>query len=847
MKSIRRIVLSGGCVVLGIVALGWSLSWGQARATAIKPAELLPAGTVLYATAEGDLLHQAAWEQTAAYEAFRKSGLLDSLSRLMTSVIEQVPDERAKTVATIGQFLSEHGASVAVALPEGEGPPLPYAVIVAHDAGPHAGVLNELAESFGLGAEIKTEKIGKRSITKGLIPETPGIEIGWWAEGNHLVIAVGLNAVASAVAVAEGKSPNFASTTHAKQLAAKVDFDRTAIGWMNFAAIQTRIGGIPIPAGEDQTVGQVLKTMGLSSIRTVLVQSGYKGRSLWSTMDIDAPGPRTGLLGLSGQSTMTLADLPPMPVENVGFAAQSLSLANAYDEVLTVVRNVAKLGPPGASEELESHLEQMPEFLGCNLRDDLLATLGPVQCVYSDLNQAMFGADYGLAVQVKDAAKLRATLGKLIDRAGDQIPPQFFSVVRRQKHGRELITLQIGGGGFNPTLVVDDKWLGLGSSSQTAESFAMRLNGDLPSWKPNAETTAALAAVPKQFAAVSVAHPRQTIRGLVAAAPFLIGLAETGVNQASQFGALPPIKLPKTAIELPPAELVVQPLFPNVSWAVVDQTGFHWTTRSSAPAIPLVSGADGSSVVVVAVLVALLLPAVQQAREAARRAQSMNNLKMIGLAMHNYHDTFNSFPPGTIPSKKLKPDERQSWQVLLLPYLDQAPLYNALAVDPRESAPWDGDQQQRWIATDIPTFRNPSQSAAHRQGDPAPTDYVGWAGVGQDAPTEKCKDNKKGIFGYDRATKMRDILDGASNTIMVSDGVGKDRGPWAQGGKSTIRALTMKPYVNGPDGIGSPHVGGFNVSLADGSVRFVSQNIDQNVLEALATRAGGEVVGAGDF
>ncbi len=846
MKNIRRIVLCGGWSVLGIVALGWSLSWGQARGAAIKPAALLPAGTVLYATADGDVVHQAAWEKTAAYEAFRKSGLLDSLSRLATSVIEQVPDERAKTLATIWQFLSEHGASVAVALPEGEGPALPYAVIVAHDAGPHAGALNELVESFGMGAEIKTEKIGKRSITKGLIPETPGVEIGWWVEGNHLVIAVGMNAVAEAVAVAEGKSPNFASTTHAKQLAAKVDFDRTAIGWMNFAAIQARFGDLPIP-GADQTVGQILNTIGLSSVKTVLMQSGYKGRSLWSTMDIEAPGPRTGLLGLSNQSTMTLADLPPLPVENVGFHAQSLSLAKAYDEVLGLVRNVAKLGPPEASEQLEGYLEQMPELLGCNLRDDLLETLGPVQCVYSDLNQAMFGADYGLALQVKDAAKLRATLGKLLDQAAEQIPPQFFSVIRRQKHGRELITLQIGGGGFNPTLVIDDKWLGLGSSSQTAESFAMRLSGDLPSWKPNAETTESLAFVPKQFSAVSVAYPRQTLRGLIAATPFLIGLAESGVNQASLFGALPPIQLPKTAIELPPAELVVQPLFPNVSWAVVDKTGLHWTTRSSAPAIPLVSGADGSSVAVVAVLVALLLPAVQQAREAARRTQSKNNLKMIGLAMHNYHDTFNQFPPGTIPSKKLKPEERQSWQVLLLPYLDQAPLYNALAVDQRESAPWDGDQQQNLIATDISTFRNPSQPAAHQQGDPGPTDYVGWAGVGRDAPTEKSKDNKKGIFGYDRATKMRDILDGTSNTVMVSDGVGKERGPWAQGGKSTIRALTTKPYVNGPDGIGSPHTGGFHVLLADGSVRFVSQNIDQDVLEALATRAGGEVVGGVDF
>ena len=842
MKYIRRVGLGCGLAVIGTMALGWSLSWGQAGGAAIKPAALLPAGTVLYATADGDLAHQAAYEKTAAHEAFRKSGLLDALSKLVTSVIDQVPDERAKSVAEIWQFLSEHGASVAIALPEGQGPAIPYAVVIAHDAGPHVGVLDELVKSFPPDVPFQTTKVGKRSITKGLIPETPGVEIAWWAEGNHVMLTVGIDAVASALAVADGKSPNFASTAHAKQLAAKVDFDRVAVGWMNFAAIQARFADIPIPGG-DQTVGDVLKTLGLSSLNTVLMQSGYKGRSLWSTMDIDAPGPRTGLLGLSNQSTMTLADLPPLPIDNVGFYAQSVSLAKVYDEVLGLVRNVAKFGPPGAADEVEGYLEQMPEYLGCDLRNDLLAALGSVQCVYSDLNQAVFGADYAVALQVKDADKLRATIDKVLDHATQQIPPQFFSVIRRQKHGHELVTLQIGGGGFNPTLVIGDKWLGLGSSSQSAESFAMRLTGDLPSWKPNAETTESLAVAPKQFSAISLSYPRQTIRGLIAVAPFLIGMAEGGVTQASQFGVIPPFELPKTAIELPPAELVVKPLFPNVSFAVVDEAGIHWTTRSSAPAIPLISGADGSSVAVVAVLVALLLPAVQQAREAARRTQSKNNLKQIGLAMHNFHDTFNYFPQGTIPSKKLKPEERQSWQLLLLPWIDQAALYNEMKVSMQESAQWDGDKQQPFNANEITVFRNPSQAAPHRPGDPAPTDYVGWAGVGKDAPTEKCKDDKKGIFGYDRVSRIRDITDGTSNTVMVSDGVGKDRGPWAQGGKSTIRALTAKPYVNGPDGIGSPHAGGFHVLLADGSVRFVSANIDPDILEHLATRAGGENVG----
>ena len=86
-------------------------------------------------------------------------------------------------------------------------------------------------------------------------------------------------------------------------------------------------------------------------------------------------------------------------------------------------------------------------------------------------------------------------------------------------------------------------------------------------------------------------------------------------------------------------------------------------------------------IAIIAILVALLLPAVQQAREAARRSQCQNNLKQIGLALHNYHDTHNQFPPGTHETGDLKPEQRLSWQAEILPYLDQAPAYHQLSFD----------------------------------------------------------------------------------------------------------------------------------------------------------------------
>ncbi len=139
----------------------------------------------------------------------------------------------------------------------------------------------------------------------------------------------------------------------------------------------------------------------------------------------------------------------------------------------------------------------------------------------------------------------------------------------------------------------------------------------------------------------------------------------------------------------------------------------------------------------------------------------------------------------------------------------------------------------------MPNFLNPSM--ANPPTEYGPSDYVGIAGVGADQPEKVNPDHKSGIFGYNRQTKFSQITDGTSNTVMTSES--KEPGPWAAGGRGTVRAFTTKPYINGPDGFGGNHAGGCVMGFADGSVRFISENIDPSVMEALATMAGSEVIG----
>jgi type II secretory pathway pseudopilin PulG len=217
-------------------------------------------------------------------------------------------------------------------------------------------------------------------------------------------------------------------------------------------------------------------------------------------------------------------------------------------------------------------------------------------------------------------------------------------------------------------------------------------------------------------------------------------------------------------------------------------------------------------VATIGILVALLLPAVQAAREAARRMSSSNNLKQIALAMHNYHDVHGKFPPRASLDDNGKP--LLSWRVHLLPYLDQAHLYEQFRLD----EPWDSDHNSKLIEAMPAVFRNPSSTA--------PLDLASYVvPVGEGS-----------IFASAEGTPIRSITDGTSNTIMVLE-VNHDASViWTK--PEDLNYDSAQPLT----GLGNAHPGGFMVSLADGSVRFISASIDKEVFLRLLQMADGQAV-----
>ena len=290
-------------------------------------------------------------------------------------------------------------------------------------------------------------------------------------------------------------------------------------------------------------------------------------------------------------------------------------------------------------------------------------------------------------------------------------------------------------------------------------------------------------------------------------------------------------------------------------------------------------------IAIIAVLIALLLPAVQQAREAARRSQCKNSIKQIGLALHNYHETFSVFPFGEMMGSGqaagvVASIRNQTGLVALLPGLDQGPLYNTLNL----SAPF-GKYQAAGVASTVvvpavnlaaskmklPVFSCPSDA-----GDPLHSDDSTYYGCGMSGdrsykasyqlvtnasyvPTNwsSVPIAQRAAFGGNSNSSMRDLIDGSSNTALVSELVymcSSGRvGPWScvhhagtgvqlAGGINKFLAGTMTlAYYNAT--ASSAHVGGCHLLLGDGSVRFVSSNTNQAIVGYLALIADNNVVG----
>jgi prepilin-type N-terminal cleavage/methylation domain-containing protein/prepilin-type processing-associated H-X9-DG protein len=291
-------------------------------------------------------------------------------------------------------------------------------------------------------------------------------------------------------------------------------------------------------------------------------------------------------------------------------------------------------------------------------------------------------------------------------------------------------------------------------------------------------------------------------------------------------------------------------------------------------------------IAIIAVLIALLLPAVQAAREAARRSQCLNNLKQFGLAMHNYHGTHDTFPPGYISNFNAAGDDTGpgwGWGTMLLGQLEQMPLYNAVNFSLLTTDPASQTVRQSSLSVFIcPSNAGGSGLLTIKDGsgnvlvsDLVPGQYI--AVAGQWEPEEFPAPNN-GVFFRNSKIGLRDMTDGSSTTLLAGErsqnvanaawlgmiplGQSCNNPTWPVQDCEASNVLILghtgpspdETWIDTPnykkawaDDFHSLHPGGCNFLFGDGSIRFVKETINPQVFSYLATRAGGEVVSSDQF
>jgi len=240
-------------------------------------------------------------------------------------------------------------------------------------------------------------------------------------------------------------------------------------------------------------------------------------------------------------------------------------------------------------------------------------------------------------------------------------------------------------------------------------------------------------------------------------------------------------------------------------------------------------------IAIIGTLVALLLPAVQQARESARRASCQNNLHQIGLALQAHHGDHQQLPVGCTEWRGWRgTDERQlAWSVFLLPYLEEGPLFAQLDI----ALPFDHPVNAEAAATILPQLVCPSNGLGSQlSSGRGPSDYGGMYGE----RITSANSPPKGTMLIDEAVRFRQIVDGTSHTIVIGEDTGFADGQWINGRNIFDQAFGINAAPTIENDLRSEHPGGAQVVFADGSVRFLSDSMNLNTLAAMCTRAGGD-------
>ncbi len=617
-----------------------------------------------------------------------------------------------------------------------------------------------------------------------LDPRAP--EITWGVKSNYFVIAAGKAEIEGMVERARTDPPEWLAKISEQLPVAR----RSTVTYVNVKALADLL----VPLAREPMVGRVVEALGLKNVDALISVTGLDQTGFVSKALVSLDGEPQGFLRLAAAEPLDPDDLAPIPRD----ATVALAFRLDPEQLLDTVLSVAGKIDPNAREDILEGIEKIRNDLGFELRSDLLGPLGDVWCVYNSPGEGgLVITGLTAVIQVEDRQKLAATLKR------------FFDLLQAEMDRR---------GGRRSPRIEQFEFAG-------HEVYMFNARDDdfplAPSWCLT-EDALVVAPFPQNIKAyLSRGEEHHSIAEL----PEVAGLFQSGaapvklwyVDTRELFELLYPLtpvfaqvafsELARQGIDvnvsiLPSARAISRHLGPTVGAARLTDAGIEILGVQSVP-----GGNPGAMVPIAA---GMLFTGFTRGRGAAVQTQSVNNLRQIGLALHNYHDVFKTFPPAYSTDPDGKP--LLSWRVHILPFVEAAGLYEQFHLD----EPWDSEHNKTLIPRMPRVFRPRASKAG-----PGKTNYLG---VGGEA----------GIFPGKEKVRFADIKDGTSNTMAVVEADDPSAVIWTKPGD-------FVPDSADPFGglIGLQREG-FLALFADGRAELIHEGVDPDWLRATFTRDGGE-------
>ena len=750
-------------------------------------------------------------EKLFAEESVQDFGkqLIDEVTKLLNSAAEAQGDEDAKVAAQAGPvlakiLLSHPGAIYVKSFKAAEDPEVEMAVIFdAEKDGPEAITtlkkLLALIPKEGPQGAIE-ETIGDATFVrpKEYPKNTPEIRIGYRA--TQILVTLGKATPKELLAkLQKPDKPAAWVTKIAQDLAVEKP---SMLMFLDAHKLISTLSSLQ-EFVSNPNASKVMEALGINKLKSFSAVSGLDKTGMHSVSMITTEGTPTGLFDLIPDKPIRLDDFKNIPASAVNATVTRFDLAYLYDKAMQGIKQIE----PDAHAQIEQTIAGVEPQLGFSIKGDVLEGLGDTWSFYTSATEpgVSFVPGFVITASIRKQEGVAKVLNVVVMAAkgalagaGPQAPFSIQDFAARNEKGYRIVFNNIPIP-VQPTWVLTKDQLIIGLSPQLVSAHLAGTSKG--SMAENEHLKAAFQWNPKPLM-VSYSDPKpglQTVYTLVNSfGPLMIQqLAAQGIN----FN-LPP---------LPPLGDIEPHLRPTVT--TIGRTSNGWKTESHG-VIP--SGIEIGPAAV-AIGAALLLPAVQQAREAARRTQAMNNLKQIGLAMHNFHDSHRAFPPAASVDKKDK--KLLSWRVHILPFVGHDALHKQFHLD----EPWDSAHNTQFIKQIPGVYVQPSHADLAKEGK---TVYLVPTGEGT-------------AFEGNEGLGMASFKDGTSNTILTVEAHRDAAVIWTKPDDLVV------DFKNPLKNLKSALNGGFHVGMCDGSVRFMSDNIDVATMKALFTRAGREPVNFG--